>query len=139
MIVVDTDVFSELMRSTPSREVDGWLAAQDESEIFVTAVTVAEVSYGIERLPAGRRKQALRATADAQLAALAEQVLPLDEVAGRHYGEIANERQRTGRPISAMDALIAAICRSRGAVLATGNTKDFDGTGVSLVNPWVAS
>lgn len=139
MIVVDTDVFSELMRPAPSPQVDEWFASQDEADLFVTAVTLAEVFYGIDRLPAGRRKETIRATANERFSALAGKVLPFDEVAARSYGDIASGRERAGLPIGTMDALIAAICRTRGALLATRNTKDFAEAGVSLVNPWITA
>ncbi|MDP3714583.1 MAG: type II toxin-antitoxin system VapC family toxin [Mycobacteriales bacterium] len=138
MIVVDTNVFSELMRSAPAPQVDDWFAAQDETRLFVTAVTLAEVSYGIERLPAGARKRTILATAEESFGAFVGKVLPFDEVAARAYGAIAAEREALGLPISAMDAQIAAICRASGALLATRNTKDFEQTGVSLVDPWNA-
>ena len=139
MIIVDTDVFSELMRSAPLPQVDAWFASQDEADLFVTAVTLAEVFYGIDRLPAGRRKETIRVTAEERFAAFVGKVLCFDEVAARTYGDIASGRERAGLPIGTMDAQIAAICRTRGALLATRNTKDFDGTGITVINPWLTA
>lgn len=138
MIVLDTNVLSELMRIEAEPAVIDWLDRQEEALLVVTAVTVAELLYGIARLPDGRRKTGLR---DAALKMLdeefAERVLPFDENAAVHYAALVSQRERNGRPISMADAQIAAICRHNGATLATRNGKDFEGTGIVLANPWV--
>lgn len=101
-----------------------------------TAVTVAEIRYGIARLPDGRRKQVLLAAADEVFEAFTDQVLPVDDHAAEHYAVIASSRGRTGKPIAGFDALIAAVCRAHGATLATRDGPDFDGTGIEVVDPW---
>jgi toxin FitB len=136
MIVLDTNVVSELMRPEPAPQVASWVRARDRRELRTTAVTLAEVRYGIARLPEGRRKQVLLAAADDIFSAFADQVLPVDTVVAEHYAVIASTRERAGRPIEGFDALIAAICRSHGAALATRNVPDFDGTGIELIDPW---
>ena len=136
MIVLDTNVVSELMRATPSTEVVAWLRDQPAGSLLTTAVTVAEIRYGLERLPDGRRAAELRRIADETLGAFAGQVLPFDLDAANRYGVLVAERERAGRPMSALDAQIAAICLSRGASLATRNVKDFAGTGVEVQDPW---
>jgi predicted nucleic acid-binding protein len=93
-------------------------------------MALAEIRYGLARLPDGRRKQVLDDAADDVFGAFADQVLPVDVAAAEHYAIIASARERSGKPVSGFDALIAAICRSRGAVLATRNRSDFDGTGI---------
>ena len=136
MIVLDSNVLSELMRATPDDRVLRWVEGQPAAALCTTAVSVAEIRFGIERLPAGRRRTALRNAADDVFGAFAAQVLPFDADAAREYADVVVQRDRAGVPISGFDAQIAAICRSRGATLATRNTVDFTGTGVELVDPW---
>lgn len=134
MIVLDTNVVSEMMREAPDRNVLAW--ADSAGRLHTTAVTLAEVSYGIDRLPEGRRKDQLAAIAVQVFADFDEVVLPFDVRAARRYAEIVAGRERAGRPIPAADAQIAAICSSRRATLATRNTSDFEATGITLLNPW---
>jgi toxin FitB len=136
MIVVDTNVASELMRPSPAQAVQDWVRSRDASQLCTTAITVAEIRYGIERLPAGRRKDALRAAAVEIFDTFAEQVLPFDVVAAEQYALVVSQRDRLGLPIDGFDAQIAAICRSRGAALATRNVANFGETGVDVINPW---
>ena len=140
MIVLDTNVVSELMRSDPDAAVVGWVDSQPSVDLVLSAVTVAELLYGIARLPDGRRKSRLATQVEAMIAADFEhRVLPFDATAAAHVADIAARRERTGRPIGTADAQIAAICRSYGAVLATRNGSDFDDTGIRVVNPWVSA
>ena len=138
MIVLDTNVLSELMRAQAEPAVVDWLDRHEQDSLAVTAVTVAELLYGIARLPEGRRKTGLR---DAALQMLDEEfagrVLVFDEDAAVHYAALVSQRERTGHPISMADAQIAAICRHHAAALATRNTKDFDGVDIVLANPWL--
>lgn len=136
MIVVDTNVVCELMRLAPAEAVVEWVRARRASELFTTAITVAEIQYGIERLPSGRRKDLLRTTADGAFAAFDDQVLPFDAAAALHYASVVSSRDDAGLPIDGFDAQIAAICRSNGARLATRNRRDFVDTGIDVVNPW---
>lgn len=136
MIVVDTNVVSELMKAEPSSGVRAWVFGHRHHELRTTAITVAEILYGIERLPNGRRKTALREAAREVFSRFAEDVLAFDVAAASIYPEIVDYRERQGRPISGYDAQIAAICRSNGAKLATRNERDFAAVGVELINPW---
>lgn len=138
MIIVDTNVVSELMKKDPSPEVQGWLQGRDRRELKLTAITVAEVLYGIERLPRGKRKTEIRRGALEVFARFADEILAFDAPAATVYAEIVDRRDRLGAPISGYDAQIAAICRTHGASLATRNTKDFESTGVEVINPWTA-
>jgi toxin FitB len=88
------------------------------------------------RLPDGRRKQVLLNAASDTFRTFADQVLPVDATAAEQYATIASNRERSGKPISGLDALIAAVCRSCGAALATRNLADFEGTGIELIDPW---
>jgi len=132
VIVLDTNVISELTRPAPMPRVMSWLDS--------LAVTAAELLYGVARLPTGRRKTELAAAVDGLLSDdFQGRVLAFDEAAARRYADIVAARERIGRPIGAADAQIAAICQTIGAALATRNTLDFDGAGVELINPWKLS
>ena len=136
MIILDTNVVSELMRPEPAPQVAGWVRGRDRRDLRMTSTTLAEIRYGIARLPDGRRKQVLLDTADDIFRAFSDQVLAVDEAAAEQYAVIASTRERAGKPIPGFDALIAAVCRSRGAALATRNLPDFDGTGIDVIDPW---
>ena len=137
MIVLDTNVVSELMRGEPAGVVVEWVDRQPANDVYLTAVTLAEFLYGIARLPDGRRKTTLAELLDAMVADDFEhRVVAFDETAAAHYADIVVRRERGGRPISAADAQIAAICRSHDAVIATRNTSDFTDTGIPIVDPW---
>lgn len=136
MIVVDTNVVSELMRASPPLPVLAWLHRHAAADLFTTAVTVAEVRYGIARLLDGDRREALRRAADEVFSAFPEQILPFGAAAASRYADVVAARDREGLPINGFDAQIAAICLVRGAALATRNGKDFRGTGVELIDPW---
>lgn len=137
MIILDTNVVSELMRPEPAPSVASWVRDRDRRELRTTTITLAEIRYGIARLPDGRRKQALLAAADEIFSAFAEQILQADISAAEHYAVIASGRERARKPIAGFDALIAAVCRSQGAALATRNVSDFDGTGIEIIDPWL--
>ena len=139
MIVVDTDVTSELMRPSPSTAVAAWVRARPAAELRMTSITLAEVLYGIERLPDGRRKDVLKTAAQDVFSAFAEHLLAFDARAAREYAELVSSRERAGAPIDGFDAQIAAICRVHGAILATRNVKDFRGTGIEVIDPWRAN
>lgn len=136
MIIVDTNVVSELMKSSPSAIVKEWFIHQDSREMRITSITVAEILYGIERLPSGKKREKLRDVAQGIFGGFAEQILSFDAVAATHYSKIVTSREQQGDPISGFDAQIAAICRSHETQLATRNEKDFVGVGVTIINPW---
>lgn len=138
MIVVDTNVVSELMRPEPNESVRRWTITQPGAELFTTAITLAEILYGIERLPSGQRKEVLRSTATEVFATFADRVLPFDAKAAEHYSRIVDARDRLGRPIDGFDAQIASICRCGNHALSTRNMNDFEHTGIDLVDPWQA-
>lgn len=139
MIVLDTNVISELFRPEPDGRVVAWVESLT-GDVAITAVTLAELLAGIGRLPDGRRKTDLteRVTAALEPYTETKAVLPFDARAAEQYAEVLVERQRAGLPISTADAQIASICRSRAAVCATRNVKDFISTGTQLVDPWEA-
>lgn len=136
LIVLDTNVVSELMRATPDPLVETWVRSVDPATIYTTAVTLAEVGFGIARLPIGRRRAQLASAAEEVFETFADHVLPFDSTAAAHYANIVVERDRAGAPIAGFDAQIAAICRSRSSTLATRNTADFASLGLHLIDPW---
>jgi hypothetical protein len=138
VIIVDTNVVSELMKGKPSELVKGWALGQDSRELRITSITVAEILYGIERLPSGKRQVALREAALDIFSGFAEQILSFDAVAAAYYAKIVTGRDRRGNPIGGFGAQIAAICLSHDARLATRNEKDFVEVGVAVINPWTA-
>ena len=131
MIVLDTNVLSELMRSQPAAGVFAWVAAQPRAELYTTSVNKAEILYAIAALPDGPAAM----FADD----FAGRVLPFDEEAAVHYAEIVAACRREGRAIEAFDAQIAATARVAGAELATRDVGDFAGCGLTLVSPWDAA
>lgn len=138
MIILDTNVISEAMSPTPDSAVSHWLTSQPGHTLFTTTISVAEVLFGIELLPVGKRRSTLINSAETMFARLfAGRILGFDEAAARTFPSLAVERRLRGRPITLFDAQIAAIARATGAVLATRDTRDFEGCGIRLVNPWV--
>jgi len=139
MILVDTNVLSELMRPTPDKRVLDWMDGLQSGDIGLTSISVAEVLYGIGSLAEGKKKQRLL---DAAATMFDEyftgRIFAFDQLAAVEYAAIVLRRERIGSPISMPDAQIAAICRASSAGLATRNTKDFDDTGLVLINPWRA-
>ena len=140
MIVLDTNVVSELMRPSPSPAVAEWVAGHDATDLFLTAIGEAELLAGVAVMPAGRRRDAVSSAIEAMLREdFAGRILPFDSGAARSYAAIVATRRRFGRPLSKFDGQIAAVAHSRSMAVATRNTRDFDDTGVDLIDPWVLS
>ena len=138
--LLDTNVLSELLRPRPNGAVLAWFAQQPVNSLYVSAVTQAEMLLGAQLLPAGKRKDQLEGVLDAMFSVdFAERVLPFDVTAAAVYAKVVVTRRRAGRPISQFDAQIAAIALSHRANLATRNTADFEGCGLTLSNPWSAA
>ena len=137
MIVLDTNVISEIFRPQPAPQVVVWLESLT-GDVAITTVTLAELLAGVRRLPDGRRRSVLSARIDAALQPYREtrSILAFDDEAADHYAEVFVAREKTGMPISMADAQIAAICRTHRASCATRNTKDFADTGIARINPW---
>jgi predicted nucleic acid-binding protein len=139
MILLDTNILSEVMKPAPAAEVDAWLGAQPVESLFISAVTEAELRFGLALLPEGRRRERLVEALEGMLTDdFADRILPFDSAAASAYARISADRRRIGRPISQFDAQIAATAWSRNATLATRNIGDFEGCGVRLVDPWRA-
>jgi predicted nucleic acid-binding protein len=139
MIVLDTNVLSELMRPVPTERVVRWVAAQPATSLYTTTIAQAEILHGILLLPRGRRRTTLQAAAESMFNEDFDgRVLPFGSQSAVIYASIAVDRRRAGRPISQFDAQIAAISRSAGAAIATRNVSDYEGCGVTVINPWQA-
>jgi predicted nucleic acid-binding protein len=138
VIVLDANVVSELMRPVPDAAVLSWVDAQAADGLYLTSMTVAELLYGIARLPSGRRQELLSRQVGRLVDELfTDRVLAFDAGASIAYARIATARERAGRPISAADAVIAATATAAGATsLATRNVEDFVGAGLKVVDPW---
>jgi len=139
MIVLDTNVVSEMMKPAPEPRVEEWLARQLPFDVFTTSITQAEIFYGIELLAKGKRQDHLLRLAEELFEEdFAGRLLPFGSAAARMYPAIIVGRMKLGRPISLLDAQIAAIAAAHGATLATRNVSDFKDCGVRVVNPWAA-
>ncbi len=137
MILLDTNVVSELMKRHVHPAVAAFIEARPLAEFFVPGIVVAEVLYGIARLPAGRRRERIGTDFAAFMqAGFAARVLPFDAACAAGYAKARTSREQAGRPVQIQDALIGAMALAHGSVLATRNIDDFDGYGLSLVDPW---
>src|SRR5690606_7249267 len=140
MIVLDTNVISEIYRPSPEPRVIDWLVSQT-GHVAISAITLAELLAGVRRLPDSRRKDELAARIEEAVAPYrgSRSVLAFDDGAAERYADVLASREAAGAPISTADAQIAAICLAHDAACATRNVKDFAHTGVELVDPWAAS
>ena len=137
MIILDTNVVSELIRPVPSEQVLRWISSYPALLLYTTSVTQAEMLYGMEILARGKKKKALEAALNGMFAEdFRNRVLPFDMSCAQHFAEIVATRKSSGLPISQFDAQIAAIARNRKATLATRNIDDFTDCGIKLVDPW---
>lgn len=137
MLVLDTNVISELMKTEPDPQVIAWLDAHSSGSVWTTSISIFEISFGLNALPAGKRKRALQDAFEAMIAEdLEYHVLDFDRAAANRAGEISANLHGLGRPVEIRDVQIAGIVSVRHAILATRNLKHFKDTDISLVNPW---
>lgn len=137
MVLLDTNVVSEIMRPRPDSGVVTWLSSQLAAGVYLSVITESELRYGVEILPQGRRRDRIAAEVENMLREdFSQRVLPFDSDAARCYARIGADRRGSGLPIHHADCQIAAIALSHGASLATRNIGDFDRCGVELINPW---
>lgn len=138
MIVLDTNIVSEVMGKEPSEAVIQWLNEQDTETLYLTTITIAEIGYGLRILPDGRRKRTLRSNFNDFIAkAFGQRILDFDEASALVYAEIMGHRKEIGRPMSVPDGQIASIARSKRMSVATRNTRDFEECGIHLINPFL--
>ncbi len=137
MILLDTNVLSELMRAKPDPNVIAWVDAQRSSDLVISSITVAEILYGIARMPDGKRKDSLYVLASAMFEEdFAGSILAFDADAAVHYADLVAASERSGKIADMGDGQIAAIARLHGARIATRNVRHFEAFGILLVNPW---
>ena len=137
MIIFDTNVVSELMLPNPNPNVSIWAARQELSTIFTTPISEAELRFGVEILPAGRRRKGLlEVVEDILRSQFYNRILPFDSPAAKAYAVIAANRRAIGRPINHSDCQIAAIARVNNALVATRDVHDFKSCGIEVINPW---
>jgi hypothetical protein len=136
VIVVDTNVLSEFMRPQPAPQVVHWLETAPTRSLALTAVSVMEITYGVSRLPAGQRKNATRDRWEGIQAAWMGTFLAIGMAESVAAGEVLGARAALGRPMATADAQLAGVCIAWRAALATRNTRDFEGLGIELINPW---
>lgn len=139
MIILDTNIISEVMRATPEPAVVRWLDKQPVRQLATTTINLAEIKRGLARLPVGQRRRGFETRFDGFAThSFAGRILEFDEAAANAYGDLVVARERAGRPMEGFDGLIAAIAKSRRMPLATRNVRDFDGCGIDVICPWDA-
>jgi predicted nucleic acid-binding protein len=137
VILLDTNVLSELMKPAPEPAVIQWLDAQLDSQVFLPAITKAEIELGVALLPNGKRKDALTRLANALFDEFQDRILPFDAGVASYYAKLVATARKTGRAISVEDAQIAAITQANRLTLATRNTRDYEFIpDLLLINPW---
>ena len=137
MILLDTNIISELMRPKPVSEVIRWLDQQKSTHLFISAITIAEISYGLHALPQGNRRRQLEEAFEKAIGmGFKHRVLAFDLPAAQLYGVIMAKRKTHGRPLSVPDGQIAAIARAQDFILATRNERDFVNCGLEIINPF---
>jgi predicted nucleic acid-binding protein len=136
MILLDTNVISEAMKPEPAPRVRAWLDAQAAETLFLSAVTIAELSFGIAALPKGRRKDNLNAALDGLLGLFAGRILPFDTAAAQHYGALAARARAAGKGFPTPDGYIAAIAAAQGFTVASRDASAFSAAGLGVINPW---
>ncbi len=140
MILLDTNVVSEVMKTQPAEAVVAWLNGQDSERLYVSAITIGEITYGLRILPDGKRRSGLRERFERFVAlAFDQRVLAYDESAARVYGELMGDRKELGLPMSVPDGQIAAIARLNHLAVATRNVLDFEHCGIDVLNPFEAA
>ena len=137
MIIIDTHVISEMMKPSPVTAVVDWFNEQEAVSLYLTTITIGEISYGIRALPDGKRRRLLTEGFETLLSAAFEnRILDFDEAAARRYGDVMGNRKDMGRPLDCLDGQIAAIARANSCAVATRNIRDFEYCGLTIVNPF---
>ena len=137
MMVLDTNVLSALMQATPDKQVVAWLDKQPRTSIWTTSVTILEIWFGLQVMPAGKRRSRLIQAFAVVLEKIGHRVAPFDTAAAQQAGELMASRQRKGRPGDLRDTMTAGIVLAHHATLATRNTAHFEDI-AGVINPWVA-
>jgi predicted nucleic acid-binding protein len=137
MIIIDTNVISEMMKPSPTTSVLDWFNEQEALSLYLTTISIGEIGYGIRALPDGRRRRLLTEGFEALLAAAFEtRILDFDEAAAYRYGDVMCSRKEMGRPLSSLDRQIIAIALAHASAVATRNIRDFEDCGLTIINPF---
>lgn len=137
MILVDTNILSELMRPNPNHSVVIWLNEQDSADLYCSTITLAEIQFGLNLMPNGKRHKSLSAAFQTfKENIFGSRILSFNQAAATSYANIRAERQQIGQPIASLDAQIAAIAQVNNCAIATRNTKDFTHINIALINPF---
>jgi predicted nucleic acid-binding protein len=136
VILLDTNVLSEVMRTGPDPNVEAWIEAQAADTLYVSSISCAELWLGAAILPQGRRKQSLTMMIDQVLALFQPRILPFDQAAARAYAGLIAQARLAGRAINTPDAQIAAIAKAHGFAIATRDAMPFEAAGLTVINPW---
>lgn len=137
MIIIDTNVISEAMKPRPFQPVISWLNAQETTSLFLSAITVGEIEFGLCTMPSGKRRTSLQEKFESIVSeAFVNRILVFDESAARVYGQLMAERRKLGKPLSIPDGQIASTARIRGFAVATRNSRDFADSGIQVINPF---
>jgi predicted nucleic acid-binding protein len=137
MIVLDTNVVSEMMKPSPKTSLVDWLNRQETATLYLSTITLAEIGYGLHAMPDGKRRRSLEDRFEEFIVeGFDQRILGFDRVAARAYGELMGRRKTLGRPMSILDGQIASIARANHFAIATRNVDDFEECGVSLINPF---
>jgi toxin FitB len=138
MILIDTNIISEMMKPAPDPKVISWIDQQDIMHLYISTITIAELAYGINVLPAGNRRNYLEKAFNSVVREAFEyRIFTFDEVAAHHYGMIMSQRKNIGKPMSMADGQIAAIAHAHNCTLATRNINDFSDSKLDLINPFL--
>jgi hypothetical protein len=136
MILLDTNVISEAMKPAPEAAVCDWLDEQAAETLYLSSVTIAELTFGIGALPQGRRKDRLMAALEGVMALFGERILPFDTEAARRYGDLAVRARAAGRGFPTPDGYIAAIAAAHDFAVASRDASAFEAAGLTVINPW---
>jgi predicted nucleic acid-binding protein len=136
MLILDTAILAEVIKGSPDPKIGAWLGAQPRDDLYTTSLAQADILYGVERLPPGKRRSDLLTAVVEIFAFFDKRILAFDPDAARAYPQIVLNRKMMGKEMQQGEAMLAAITRSRGATLATRNTGEFSGCGIRVVNPW---
>ena len=137
MIILDTNIISELMKVSPDNKVIRWVDDQEITQLFITAITIAEIEYGLNALPAGTRKSMLEVAFNKSIKqAFKYRIHSFDENSAKFYGAIMGKKKALGKPMSILDGQLAGVVRAQGAMLATRNIRDFAHCDIELINPF---
>ena len=139
MILLDTNVVSEAMKPEPDAAVRSWLDDQAAETLFLSTVTIAELTFGVGALPSGKRKDRLGAALDGVLTLFADRILPLDTPAARRYGDLAIKARAAGQGFPTPDGYNAAIAAAHGFTVASRDASAFTAAGLAVIDPWTAA